>query len=98
VTGLLLTAAVAAAVGYAAGRTRPGPRLLRWADRQVTAPAPPGPRLGCAVLVVLAALAAAWTLHPRRSAANVRAWRQTPARGPAPRLDPRWSHHRQESP
>ncbi|MFF5045620.1 hypothetical protein [[Kitasatospora] papulosa] len=75
--GLLLLAVVAAAgtAGYTVGRTRPGPWLVDWAEDQITLRPARSPRYWVAVPLILCAAAAYWTLHPRRSAANVRAAR-----------------------
>ncbi|MPY47094.1 hypothetical protein [Streptomyces acidicola] len=69
------------AVGYALGRARLGPRLLNWAEDATT----PGWRtwkFWPAAPIVLAALAWMWTVHPRRTLANVRSWREEPKLGP----------------
>lgn len=71
---VLLAVAAALAVGYLAGRTRPGPRLLSWAEDAAT----PGWRtwkFWPAAPIILTAVAFMWTVHPRRTLANVRSWR-----------------------
>lgn len=90
--GWALAAALAAVatVAYAIGRLRPGPRLLSWAEDQI------GPwtwdlRMWLAGLIVLVAIVGLWTLHPRRTAANRRSWRDAPASGLVPRFDPDWA-------
>jgi hypothetical protein len=65
------------AVGYVLGSREAGPRLLSWAEDATT----PGWRtwkfwLGAPVIIL--ALAWMWTVHPRRTLANVRSWRQPP--------------------
>lgn len=82
------------AAGYALGAQEAGPRLLSWAEDAVT----PGWRtwkFWPAAPIILVALAWIWTVHPRRSLANVRAWRQpAPPRGPALTFDPDWAAKR----
>lgn len=89
-TGLAILGA-----GYLLGRLRPGPGLLNWAEDAVT----PGWRawkFWPAAPIILIALAWVWTVHPRRTLANVRAWRQPPPpRGPAMTFDPDWAAKRQ---
>ncbi|MEU0181474.1 hypothetical protein ABZ312_09820 [Streptomyces sp. NPDC006207] len=86
--GHLAAALAAVAGGYLAGRLRPGRRLLHWAEDHRPAWSPLTP---LAALVVLVALAHAWTFHPRRSLANVRSWRADARRAPAPRFNPDWA-------
>jgi uncharacterized BrkB/YihY/UPF0761 family membrane protein len=78
VTALEITAAlVLLAAGYALGRLNTGPRLLAWAE-DATAPGWRTWRFWLAAPVVILALAWIWTVHPRRTLANVRSWRQPP--------------------
>jgi len=92
---LPLLAALAAAGGYAVGRTRPGERLYSWADGH--ADGPHGPAWWAAQTI--GAVALVWFLiaHPRRSAANLRANREYRAnagrRSPATTFDPNWAAH-----
>ncbi|MFJ8727689.1 hypothetical protein [Streptomyces sp. NPDC093269] len=94
-----LTAMAAAlgllAAGYAIGRYNPGPRLLSWAE-DATSPGWRTWKFWPAAPVVLVALAWVWTVHPRRTLANVRAWRE-PVRPRGPALEfrsPRIPDHR----
>lgn len=87
----LLLAALAA--GYTVGRLRPDPRLLSWAEDA----AGPGWRtwkFWPAAPILLAALAWIWIVHPRRTLANVRSWREPERRVPALTFDPNWKTHR----
>lgn len=71
-----LTAAVyagTAVAGYAAGRFRPLRRLVNWAERQLQHERL-HLRLLIALPVLLAAIAALWIRHPRRTVANRRSW------------------------
>lgn len=81
-------------VGYALGAREAGPRLLSWAEDATT----PGWRtwkFWPAAPIVIIALAWVWTVHPRRTLANVRSWRQPPPpRGPALTFDPDWAAKR----
>lgn len=93
-----LTAAAAAlallAVGYALGAREAGPRLLSWAEDAAT-PGWKTWKFWPAVPIILVALAWIWTVHPRRTLANVRAWKQPPPpRGPAIRIDSDWAAKR----
>lgn len=90
-----LAVAIAAAVviGYVLGRLRPGRRLDAWADRQVRGPH--GPRWWAAQAVMAAELAWVLTVHPRRSAANRRSWREE-HRAPAPTFDSQWINERSD--
>lgn len=83
-----LTIATALAVGYLLGRCRPGPHLLDWAMGRANGSHAPGWWLAQTVLA--ARLAYIWTVHPRRTLANVRSWRQAERREPAPQIDPHW--------
>ncbi|MGW5691523.1 hypothetical protein ACWEWX_11330 [Streptomyces asiaticus] len=93
----LATAAAALALltaGYALGRLRPGERLPSWAEDA----AKPGWctwKFWPAVPIILIALAWVWALHPRRTLANVRSWREdAERRTPAPVYDPNWVEKR----
>ncbi|WP_327415454.1 hypothetical protein [Streptomyces sp. NBC_01233] len=89
-TLLSAVALAAALLGYAAGRTRPADRLTSWAQDVVTERTPRSLAFWAAAPVIVLALAAIWTFHPRRSAANRRSWREEhPA--PAPVRDPHWA-------
>lgn len=104
--GVLITASVGASVAaYWAGRVRLGHRLLSWAEDRSYGPHTPG--WWVAQVVGLVALLWVLTVHPRRSAANRRAWREArdvrrgPAieiphrrRAPAPQFDPDWAAKR----
>jgi hypothetical protein len=82
VTAVVLALA-AALLGYLAGRTRPGAALLDWAE-DAARPGWRSPTAWAAVPVILVALAWMWTVHPRRTAANMRSWKAgPPARSPA---------------
>jgi len=80
--------------GYALGSREAGPRLLSWAEDAAT----PGWRtwrFWPAAPIIILALAWMWTVHPRRTLANVRSWRQPPPpRGPALTFDPNWAAKR----
>lgn len=89
----LLAAAVGLAAGYLLGRYRPAPRLLSWAE-DATSPGWRTWKFWPAAPIVLTALAWVWTVHPRRTLANVRAWRQDQHREPAPQYDPTWKDKR----
>jgi hypothetical protein len=75
---------LAVAVGYTLGRARLGPRLLNWAE-DATGPGWRTWKFWPAAPIVLAALAWIWTVHPRRSLANVRSWRREREPAPVPR-------------
>jgi hypothetical protein len=81
---ILLALAAAAAFGYLLGRLRPGPRLLSWAE-DAAAPGWRTWKFWPAAPIILASLAFMWTVHPRRTLANVRSWRddQHAQRSPA---------------
>jgi hypothetical protein len=91
-TWILAVAAQSLALGYAAGRLRPGRRLFDWAYSVAISghkPRTPG-RLAAeavAAVMVLAALVA----HPRRTVRNIRSWRSPEQRASAPEMDPDWS-------
>ncbi|MFC9341430.1 hypothetical protein ACFT0G_25375 [Streptomyces sp. NPDC057020] len=90
-SGTLLLAALAATLaGYAAGRTRPADCLTSWAQGVITERTPRSPAFWAATPVIVLALAATWTLHPRRSAANRRSWHREHPPTPAPALDLNW--------
>lgn len=93
---MLTLAFVAAGVaaGYVVGRARLGRRLFGWAEKQDGSRRWYDPRLWAALPVLAAALAWVCTVHPRRSAANRRAWRETEQREPAPTMDPDWAAKR----
>jgi hypothetical protein len=88
-----MLAAVAVA-GYVAGRVRPGERLEDWAWAHLNR--------GCrdvrwwaAQGIGFAMLGYAWTIHPRRSAANRRSWREA-ERAPTPVFDGQWMTKRHD--
>ncbi|MFE0765419.1 hypothetical protein [Streptomyces smyrnaeus] len=84
----LLAAVLGVAVGYLAGRCSIGTRLLDWAEDQCTGPLW-RPRFLAAVPILLVAIAAAWILHPKQTAANRRSWREQQALlAPVPSYDP----------
>lgn len=88
-TALVAAAVLCAAAGYLAGRLRPGNRLVDWADDQITERPARSPRFWLAVPLVLLAVAALWTVHPRRTLATYqdnKARRRH--RHPAPTYDP----------
>ncbi|MGW1463867.1 hypothetical protein ACWCPT_05865 [Streptomyces sp. NPDC002308] len=91
-----LIAAVALAAGYGLGRWRPGPRCLNWAEDSL-AHGRHHPAWWAAQVVFAVALAWTWTVRPRQSAANVRAWREDRAVA-APDYDPNWVRHRTAGP
>lgn len=97
-TGLIAALLAVGAAGYMAGRLRPGVRLIDWADDQITERPARSPRYWLAVPIALVAVAALWTLHPRRTLANYRANRQALAARRSPpvavRYDPEWSARR----
>ncbi|WP_019548544.1 hypothetical protein [Streptomyces sulphureus] len=76
---LLLVAALGATVGYLAGRFSVGTRLLGWAEDQCERHPMWHPGFLTAVPVLLAAIASAWVLHPKQTAANRRFWREQQA-------------------
>lgn len=89
-TGFLIAAALA--VGFLLGRAR-WDRVVDWAEDWTT----PGWRrwrFWPAMPVAVAALALVWIVHPRRTLANVRAWRAGERLHPAPRYDPEWAAKR----
>jgi uncharacterized BrkB/YihY/UPF0761 family membrane protein len=90
VNWLLIVAALA--VGFALGRVRLAP-ILDWAE-DWTAPGWRTWRFWPAAPVAVLALAWVWTVHPRRTLANVRAWRRPASRGPALTFDPDWATKR----
>lgn len=93
-TAVAVALAAGLAAGYALGAREAVPRLLSWAEDATT----PGWRtwkFWPAAPIILIALAWMWTVHPRRTLANVRAWRQPPPpRGPALTFDPDWAAKR----
>jgi hypothetical protein len=91
VTWLLYVALLAA--GFCLGRVR-SDCIVSWAE-DWTAPGWRTWRFWPAAPVAVACLALVWITHPRRTLANVRAWRQPPpARGPALTFDPDWAAKR----
>lgn len=70
-TAMLMAAAAVA--GYWTGRMRIGRRVLDWAEDQDDNRRWYDPRLWMALPVLAATLAWIWTVHPRRTRANVRA-------------------------
>lgn len=92
----MLTAALVAAgviAGYLVGCARLGRRLFDWAEDQDGRRRWYDPRLWLALPILAVALAWVWTVHPRRSAANRRSWRED-RREPAPVMDPDWAAKR----
>ncbi|MFI0827217.1 hypothetical protein ACH4Q7_22490 [Streptomyces roseolus] len=77
-TPLTLAALAGAAVGYAAGRTRPAMLLTAWAQGELARP-DLRPTVLIAYPVVAVALGLLWLLHPRRTAANLRSWQAAEA-------------------
>ncbi|MFC9036830.1 hypothetical protein [[Kitasatospora] papulosa] len=95
-----LYAALAALAGYGLGRYQPGPRCLNWAEESLGR-GRRHPAWWAAQVVFAVALAWTWTVHPRRTLANVRSWREDrtatpPQRGPA--LQFRTTDHATEEP
>lgn len=81
-TVLVVATTVALAVGYVSGRSRPGERLLSWAEAQARrGRRSPGYWMAQPIFVV--AIACKFAIGPRRFIANVRSWREKPTRGPA---------------
>jgi len=68
-------------LGYSIGRHSTGERLTDWADNVLTTGIRKSWRYPTAVIIALVAVALLWTFHPRRTLANVRAWKieQAPA-------------------
>lgn len=96
--GAALLAAAAALAAYWAGRVRLGHRLLSWAEDRSY-----GRRTaGWWVAQVVGLVAVAWmlTVHPRRSAANRRSWREAREvkRAPAPQFKSDWLAERRTTP
>lgn len=81
------------AAGYALGRWRPAPRLLDWAEDQKRGTI----RFWLAQTVLAVAIATVYLLHPRRTAANVRSWREDQRRHPTPVHDPNWAENRKKT-
>ena len=78
---ILVGLAVGAVFGRATARHRPAHRAVTWAEGQLAVRTCRSPWFWIAAFAVLAALTAVWTLHPVRSAVNIRAWRDDrPAR------------------
>lgn len=86
-TDLGLVAAAAYATGYLVGRHAPGPRTLSWAEDHAHG-GWRNPANWAAQAVFAVALAWMWTVHPRRSLANVRSWREGRRREEAARRLP----------
>lgn len=99
---LVLALAVTWLGGYAAGRTRPGDRLVDWADDQLTTRPGRSPRFWIAVPIALVAVAALWLVHPRRTLDTYRANKRAKARRSppvaVPRYDPGWADRRGGAP
>lgn len=92
---MILALAVVAAVGYAAGRLRPGQRAFRWAEDRDQGPH--GPGWWIAQAIGLAAVVWMLTVHPRRSMANRRSWQEARNTPRSPAVDiPRYDPHRPE--
>jgi hypothetical protein len=89
VTEVVLACIGGLAAGYALRCWRPWPRLVSWAQTRES-----GAGWWAAQLVLAAALALMWGLHPFRSRANARTWRQAPTRAAAPVLEPQWAERR----
>lgn len=90
---LVLLAVAGLVAGFALGRARLGTRLLDWAEDAGTL----GPhtwRYWIALPIAAVALVAVWTVHPRRSLANVRSWRRASGPDPIPQYDPGWAEKR----
>ncbi|MFC9736054.1 hypothetical protein ACFWG5_34585 [Streptomyces hydrogenans] len=85
----VLTAAVVAALaaGYLLGRAHPGPRLLSWAEDHAHG-GWRNPANWAAQGIFAIALAWMWTIHPRRTLANVRSWREAERREQEARFAP----------
>ncbi|MFI1371313.1 hypothetical protein ACH4UY_04785 [Streptomyces longwoodensis] len=88
----VILVAVALAVGFVLGRARRA-TLIDWAE-DWTAPGWRTWRFWAAAPFVVLALAWVWTVHPRRTLANFRAWRRPEPRGPALTFDPDWATKR----
>jgi len=85
-SALVTTAIVGSvAIGYAAGRLRPGRRLFDWAHDAAA-----GERRGLAWVAGVALALLALAVHPRRSIRYVRSWRRADERARAPEMDPDW--------
>lgn len=90
-TALAAAAILAAAVaGYILGRWRPAPRLVDWAEDQQRGTV----RFWLAQPVLAVVIATVSLLHPRRTRANVRSWREDQNRQSAPEYDPNWAEKR----
>jgi hypothetical protein len=87
-----LYVAAALAVGYLLGRARLD-SIVNWAEDWTT-PGWKHWRFWPAMPVAVAALALVWVVHPRRTLANVRAWRAGERLHPAPVYDPEWAAKR----
>ncbi|MFF1358798.1 hypothetical protein [Streptomyces sp. NPDC058297] len=85
--------AAALLAGYALGRYQPGPRLLSWAET-ATAPGWRTWKFWPAAPIIVAALAWIFAMHPRRTLANMRSWKNPTARGPAMTFNPHWKDNR----
>ncbi len=81
----ILAAAPSLALGYAAGRLRPGRWLFDRALDAATGERRGIPRAAGATLVLLGL-----AVHPRRSIRHIRSWRGPETREPAPEMDPDW--------
>lgn len=81
----ILAAAPSLALGYAAGRLRPGRWLFDKAYDAAT-----GERRGIAWALAVPLALLALAVHPRRSIRHMRSWRGPEAREPAPEMDPDW--------
>ncbi|GAA3590782.1 hypothetical protein [Streptomyces osmaniensis] len=93
-TVIAVTTAVALPAGYLLRDQNAFPRLLSWAE-DATSPGWRTWKFWPAAPVIIVALAWMWTVHPRRTLANVRSWRQPPPpRGPALTFDPDWAAKR----
>jgi hypothetical protein len=87
----LLAAAMVAVASYWAGRVRLGRWLLSWAEDRNGGSH--GPAWWAAQSVGLVAVAWMLTVHPHRTAANRRSWREA-RRAPAPTFDSQWIRKR----
>ncbi|MFG3244130.1 hypothetical protein [Streptomyces sp. NPDC048157] len=90
----VLAAVLLLAAGYGLGRWRLGTRLFNWAD-DASRRGRRSPAWWIAQPIGLIALAWMFTVHPRRSISNVRAWRKADeTRAPVPAYDPNWKNRR----
>lgn len=95
---IVTSAATAAVAAYWAGRVRLGHRALSRAEDRSYGPRTPG--WWVAQVVGLVAVAWMLTVHPRRSAANRRSWREARnvQRAPAAQFKSDWLAERHTTP